>query len=255
VNDDLALSLYLDGRLPAEERAAFERRLDAEPALRGRIEALRRLQDLSAGLARAEAAFSADDVRVRAELRPRAGRWRLGVAAAAALALAATHAGTYAYGAKRGAEAERAERTHLEETEALLARAAALDVVAPDELLESELATLREEIPARLLALSRVEEPRAARCVEVLRQMDVAFEDQRDPRFLGLRVKLIAGGRQLTLVPATATDYCRVAPAGEGRYRVIFIENVNETPRTLVDEGTPEELEARYPVRFAGERR
>ena len=76
MNDDLRLSLYMDGRLPEEELSAFERRLEAEPPLRARLDAMRRLQALSAGLAPVSAAFSADDVRVRAEFAPRFGLGR-----------------------------------------------------------------------------------------------------------------------------------------------------------------------------------
>jgi hypothetical protein len=247
VNDDLSLSLYLDGRLSGEERAAFEARLDSAPALRARLDALHRLQALSAGLGQAAAAFSADDVRVRAAFRPR-GWWRLGIAAAAVVALAATHAAVFLAGARRGAEAEREARASFEEAEALLARAAALDVATPHEKLEGELATLRQEIPARLVALARTEAPEAALYADTLRLIDTAFEEQRDAGFLGLRVKLIASG-QACLVPAATTEYTRVLAVGDGRYRVIYIDNANETPRVHVDEGTPEELRGRHAVR------
>ncbi len=255
MNDDLLLSLYVDARLEDAEFAAFEQRLAAEPALRARLDVLRRLQALSAGLAPASAAFSADDVRVRSEFRPRGGWRRLGLAAAAVLALAATHAGVYLAGARRGAEAEQAARASLAETAALLERAADLDIAAPPGQLEGELATLRQQIPTRLVALSRAQEPEALQYADALRQMDLALEEQRDPAFVCLQVALIArtslgGGARLTLVPASATNYYRVMPAGNGRYQVIFIENVNGTPRTIVDEGTPEELEARHGVRL-----
>jgi hypothetical protein len=254
VNDDLLLSLYLDARLRDAERVAFDARLAAEPALRARLDALRRLQALSAGLAPAAAAFCGDDVRVRSEFRPR-GQWRrLGLAAAAVLALAATHAAVYVAGARRGADAQRAARASVEETAALLERAADLDIAAPPNQLETELATLRREIPTRLVALSQSKVPEAATYVDTLRQMGVALEERRDPAFVCLEVALIArtsleGGAQLRYVPATATDYARVVPAGNGRFQWILIENVNGTPRMIVDEGTPEELEARHGVR------
>jgi len=250
VNDDLLLSLYVDARLPDEECAAFERRLAAEPALRARLDAMRRLQSISAGLATAAAAFSADDVRVRSEFRPRGGWRRLGLATAAVLALAATHAGVYLAGARRGAEAQRAERRSIEQTAALLERTADIDIAAPPKELETELATLRKEIPTRLTALSRTREPRATQYADALQQIDVALQAQRDPAFLCLEVALIAktsldSGAEIRFVPASATDYTRVVPTGDGRYQVFLIENVNGTPRTMTCEGTPEELEAR----------
>ena len=255
MNDDLLLSLYVDARLRDAECAAFERRLAAEPALRARLDAMRRLQALSAGLAPVSAAFSADDVRVRSEFRPRGGWRRLGLAAAAVLALAATHAGVYYVGARRGAEAQRAERKSLEETAALLERAAEMDIAAPPNQIRTELATLRQEIRTRLVALKSTSEPRAMQYVDGLQQMDLALEEPRDPAFLCLQVRLIAnyslgGGAHLTFLPSTATDYARVVDAGEGRYQYFFIENVNGTPRTTVDEGTPEELEARRGIRL-----
>jgi hypothetical protein len=255
VNDELRLSLHLDGRLPDEERPAFERRLEAEPLLRARLDAMRRLQALSAGLAPVSASFGADDVRVRAQLRPSGGWRRAGLAAAAVLALAVTHAGVYWAGARRGAEAQRAARASIEATEALLDRAAEIDIAAPPEELRTEIATLRQEIPARLVALSRAREPEAARLADVLRQIDVTLETPRtpDPAFLCLQVKMIVTsldvGAQLRLVPGTATNYTRVLSAGEGRYQVIIVEDVNGTPRTIVYEGTPEELEARPGIR------
>ncbi len=255
MNDDTSLSLFLDGRLPAGEAAAFEARLAKEPALRARLDAMRRLQARSGGLAAAVAAFSADDVRVRAAFRP-AGAWRrLGVAAAAVLALAATHAGVYHVGARRGAEVERADRASLEQTAALLERAADLDVAAPPNELEGELDTLRQEIPTRLVALSRAQEPEAVRYADALRRMDLALEEPRDPAFVCLEVKVIANaslgtGAQLGYVPATATDYMRLVPAGNGRFQLIFVEDVNGTPRMMVDEGTPAELEARRGIRL-----
>lgn len=207
MNDELRLSLHLDGRLPDEERPAFERRLAAEPALRARL--------------------------------------------AAVLALAATHAGVYWAGARQGAEAQRAVRRSIEATEALLDRAAGIDIAAPPEELRTEIATLRREIPTRLVALSRAGEPEAARLADALAQIDTALETPRtpDPAFLCLQVKAIVtaldGSARLRLVPATATSYATVLPAGEGRYQVLVVEDVSGTPRTIVYEGTPEELEAR----------
>ncbi|MCK6460344.1 MAG: hypothetical protein L6Q95_10680, partial [Planctomycetes bacterium] len=194
-------------------------------------------------------------VRVRAEFAPKGGLRRWGLAAAAVLALAATHAGVYWAGARRGAEDERAVRASIEATEALLDRAAEIDIAAPPEELRTEIATLRQEIPMRLVALSRAREPEAARLVDVLRQIGLTLETPRtpDPAFLCLQVKAIVTssdtGAQLRLVPATATSYVRVLDAGEGRYQVFFVEDVNGTPRTTVDEGTPEELETRRGIR------
>jgi len=256
VNDDLRLSLYLDGRLPAEERAAFERRLDAEPALRAQLDAMRRLQALSAGLAPASAFFSADDVRVRAELRPRGGWRRLGLAAAAVLALAATHAAVFWAGTRKGIEAERAVRASIEATEALLDRTKDIDVAAPPEQLRTEIASLRREIPTRLHVLSRARQPEAARLVDALTQMDSALDRPKnpDPAFVCLQLKAIVtsfGNRaQIRFVPATATNYLQVSPADNGRFRVVFVQDVNGTPRMMVDEGTAEEIEARQGIQL-----
>jgi hypothetical protein len=261
VNDDLRLSLFLDGRLPGEEHSAFERRLEAEPLLRARLEAMRRLQALSAGLAPASAAFSADDVRVRAELAPGGGLRRWGLAAAAVLALAATHAGVYWAGARRGAEEERAARRSIEATEALLDRAAEMDIAAPPAELESELDTIRREIPNRLVALSRARGQEAARLADVLAQIDLALDARRDPAFACLQVKAIVtsleAGAHLRLVPATATRYTQVLPTPNGRFQVVSVENVNGTPRTFVAEVTREDLEATRdrPVRHPADKK
>jgi hypothetical protein len=252
VNDDLLLSLYLDGRLDEAARAAFEGRLAAEPALRARLDALGRLQALSARLAPAAAAFSGDDVRLRA-LGRGTGRWaRLGLAAAAALALVATHAGVYVAGARRGADAERARQASVARTEEILERAAMLDAAAPPERLEDELQTLRQAIPPLLVALERA--PEAALQADVLRRMDATLRRRSDAGLAAIAVQSMARtvgeAPQLRLVPATATDYTRVFPLADGRYRILCITNVNDTPRTIEDEGTPEELEARYAVRI-----
>ncbi|HEX5138838.1 MAG TPA: hypothetical protein VFY93_17845 [Planctomycetota bacterium] len=256
MNDDLSLSLYVDGRLPAEERAAFERRLDAEPALRARLDAMRRLQALSAGLAPASALFSADDVRVRAESRPHGGWRRLGLAAAAVLALAATHAAVFWAGTRKGAEAERSVRASIEATEALLDRTADMDIAAPPEQLRTEIATLRREIPTRLDVLSRARQPEAARLVDALREIDLALDAPKspDPAFVCLQLKAIVTSldtrAQVRFLPATATSYIQVFPADGGRFRVVHVEDVNGTPRTTVDEGTAEEIEARQGIQL-----
>jgi hypothetical protein len=256
VNDDLRLSLFLDGRLPVEEAAAFETRLAAEPALRARLDAMRRLQQLSAGLGHASAAFCGDDVRVRAEVAPHGGWRRLGLAAAAVLALAVTHAGVYLAGARRGAEAERAERASVEQAAALLERAAELDIAAPPDELVGEIDALRREIPTRLIALSEARLPEAVLMADKLRQvMNLAVEEQRDPAFVCLRIAMVArstldGGAQVTFIPASATDYDRAFDLGGGRFRVICVEIENGTPRAIVDEGTPEEIETRRGIRL-----
>jgi anti-sigma factor RsiW len=88
--DDERLHDYLDGELPPEERARFERELERDAGLRDR---LRELRELDAALAAlpghaAPADFTARVV--RAAERPRAGllRFVVPLAAAAAVALA-----------------------------------------------------------------------------------------------------------------------------------------------------------------------
>jgi len=258
VNDrEHDLSLYLDGRLAGDEQAALERRLAAEPALREELAALRRLQQVSEDLAPARAAFTADDVRLRAETTS-GRRWaRAAVAVAAVLLLALTHGVVFHLGTKRGVDAERL-RVHA--AEELLSRAAELDPEAPPERLRVQLADLRAEIRPQLIALDSDPAPRAAHLADALRRVDFALEQQRDPGISGIAVSLIArsslaeGGPQIRFVPRTGS-YTRVAPIGGDRYRLVFIETLDGVPRMAVDEGTREELERRHAsIRFAGER-
>jgi len=254
VNDNL--SLYLDGRLAADEKAAFERRLAAEPVLREELDALRRLQQLSEDLPPARAAFTADDVRLRAQATS-GRRWaRAAVALAAVLLLALTHGVVFHLGTKRGVDAERS-RVHAAED--LLARAAQLDPEASPERLRVQLADLRDEIRPQLIALDNDPAPRAMQLAEALRRMDFALDQQRDPGISGITVALIArssleGGAQIRFVPQTGS-YTRVAPIGGNRYRLLFIQTMDGVSRMAVDEGTPEELERRHAsLRFTGER-
>ncbi|MHC4133650.1 MAG: anti-sigma factor family protein [Planctomycetota bacterium] len=257
MNDrDLDLSLYLDGRLSGEEKAALERRLAAEPALREELDALRRLQELSQDLSPARAAFTADDVRLRA--RARGGRrWaRAAAALAAVLLLALTHGVVFHLGTKRGVDGE---RSRVQAAEELLARAAELNPEAPPERLRVQLADLRDEIRPQLVALDNDPAPEALRLAEALRHMEYALDQQRDPGIQGITVSFIArssleGGPQLRFVPQTGS-YTRVAPIGGNRYRLVFIRTENGAPMVAVDEGTREELERRHAsLRFAGER-
>jgi len=257
VNDrEEDLSLYLDGRLSADEKAAFERRLAAEPALREELDALRRLQQLSQDLPPAKAEFTADDVRLRAQARG-GRRWaRAAIAVAAVLLLALTHGVVFHLGTKRGVDGE---RSRVQAAEELLARAADLDPEAPHERLRLQLADLRDEIRPQLIALDNDPAPRAVLLTEALRHMEYAFDQQRDPGILGITVSFIArssleGGPQLRFVPQTGS-YTRVAPIGGGLYRLVFIRTQDGVPRMAVDEGTREELERRHAsLRFAGER-
>jgi anti-sigma factor RsiW len=100
-DDDRKLTAYLDGELDEAERAALDARLEADPALRARLDALRAAAD------RTRAAFAAlletaplADMRTRldAALAASSARaappWRRGVAAvAAAVAIVAFAAG------------------------------------------------------------------------------------------------------------------------------------------------------------------
>jgi hypothetical protein len=142
----------------------------------------------------------------------------------------------------------------LERTEALLERAAMLDAAAPPEQLDHELRSLKREIPPLLHSLAQAQEPAAAQCADALRQMDLVIRQQQDAGLATILVTSIARTvgetPQLRFVPATATDYTRVLPLAGGRFRIYCVTNVNDTPRTIADEGTPEELEARYAVRI-----
>ncbi len=250
---DLELSLYLDGRLSGEGRAAFERRLDAEPELKEQLEALRRLQALSQDLPPSQANFTADDVRLRA--RAKTGRWmRAAAALAAVLLLALTHGVVFHLGTRRGVTAE---RSRVREAEELLARAAELDPEAPPERLRIQLADLHEEIRPQLVALDRDPAPEAARRAETLRHIEFALDQQRDPGISAITVSIIAksslaGGPQVRFVPRTGR-YTRLAPIGGDRYRLVFIRTEDGVPMMAVDEGTREELQARHAYHFANE--
>ena len=257
MNDrDIDLSLYLDGRLSADEKGAFERRLAAEPALREELNALRRLQEVSQDLPPARAEFTADDVRLLAQARG-GRRWaRAAIAVAAVLLLALTHGVVFHLGTRRGVDGE---RSRVQAAEELLARAADLDPEAPPERLRLQLADLRDEIRPQLIALDNDPAPRAVQLTEALRHIDFAMDQQRDPGFLGITVSLIArssleGGPPLRFVPRTGSS-ASVAPLGGGLYRLVFIRTQDGVPRMAMDEGTRDELERRHPsLRFAGEK-
>lgn len=241
MNDELAISLYLDGRLDPDRAAAFERRLAADPALREELAALRRLQELSEGLAATPASFGADDIRVRA--RAAWGGWRrLGLAAAAVLVLALTHGGAYLFGAHR---APKPEPSPVEATRALLERAAELDYTRAPAQLQPELDHLRDEVGARLVALDAGDDARAAAYADRLRQMQMVFRQQRDPNVAGLAISLSARG-ELRFLPGSARTYTRLAPLGAGRFRFIFVDAQAGAPRMWVDEGTLAELQTRH---------
>jgi hypothetical protein len=258
VNDELELSLHLDGRLPPDRAEVLARRLEAEPELRARFETMQRLQALSAGLGFAQAEFTADDVR-----RRRTGRtwWRAAAAVAAVALLALTHGSAFLLGTRR-APAPEVSRTPLDETEDLLARAARIDPAAPPAELRSQLIGLRERIrplPDQLSAWKAPAAPqrrRAAEYADALIQLELAFEEVSDPAFRAVAVASIArssleGELPARFLPATAQSYARADPLGGGRFRIVVVRPVDGIPRLLVDEGTPTELEERHEgVRF-----
>lgn len=249
MNDDL--SHYLDGRLAGDRKAAFERRLAADPALRRELDALRRLQRLSQDLPMPEAAFTADDVRWRARAT-RGRRWtRAAVALAAVLLLAVTHGVVYHLGTQRGVSLG---RSRVEAAEDLLTRAAELDPEAPPERLRVQLADIKDEIQPQLALLDSDPAPRAARMAEALRHIEFALDQQRDPGLAGITVAFIArsleGGPQVGFVPRKGS-YTRLAPIGGDRYRLLFMQVEDGVPRVAVDEGTRAELAKRY--RFESE--
>ena len=257
MNDELELSLHLDGRLPPDRAEALARRLDAEPELRARFERMQRLQELSAGLGFAQAEFTADDVR-----RRRTGRawWRAAAAVAAVALLALTHGSAFLLGTQR-APAPEASRTPLDETEDLLARAARIDPAAPPAELRSQLIGLRERIRPLPDQLNAWQAPtrqrrRAAEYADALIQLELAFEEVSDPAFRAVAVASIArssleGELPPRFLPATAQSYARADPLGGGRFRIVVVRPVDGVPRLIVDEGTTAELEQRHEgVRF-----
>ncbi|MHC4972134.1 MAG: anti-sigma factor family protein [Planctomycetota bacterium] len=251
---EIDLSLYLDGRLSGDAKAAFEQRLAAEPELRHELDALRRLQELSQALPPAHANFTADDVRLRAQATS-GRRWaRAAVAVAAVLVLALSHGVVFHLGTKRGVGVE---RSRVQAAEDLLARAADLDPEASPERLRVQLADLHEEIRPQLIALDNDPAPKAVHLAEALRHIDFALEQQRDPGISGITVSFIArsslqGGSQVRFVPRTGS-YTRLVPIGGNRYRLVFIRTEDGIPMMAVDEGTRAELEKRHAYYFVNE--
>lgn len=238
VNDEERISLHLDGRLSEP----------LEPRLRERLEEAQRLQAMAAGLSFTSAGFTADDVRERLGRRkPRRAGW----IAAAVLLLAVSHWAAFRLGH------EPAERDPIAETEQFLRRATLVDAGAPVEQLETELADLRgflraSDLPFRLAA---EEGPRAAQLEEGLVQLETAFEQYRDPGFLGILVSRIGreyleGMPATRFVPSSVDRYARVTSLGDGRYRVTVVRSGEGMH---VHEGTREELrEAGIGVQLIG---
>ena len=257
MNDDLLLSLYLDGRTDDAATARVEQRLAAEPALRAELEALRRLDHLSEELPITAAEFDAQDIRARAAL-PAPRTWWRPVAAgiAAVLVLAVSHGGAYLVGAHRGAEVAQVDSSVLESAEAFLERVAQIDAGAPYEQLRSELGSVRASVRPQLIALTNEpatepEQSRVAQLTDALFQLEFAFDASTDPGFQGLMVARIARGSlegrpAMRLIPATADTYTRVAPVGNGRFRVFVVTFSNGVPQVVADEGTAAELKSRH---------
>lgn len=227
MNDDERISLHLDGRLPEP----------LDPSLRARFEEAKRLQAMAADLEFTRAEFTADDVRERLGRRkPRRARW----IAAAVVLLAASHWMAFQLG--HGP----AERDAIAETEALLRRATLVDSGAPVEQLQVDLMDLRNtlehsDLPFRLAQNTN---SRAAQLEEGLVQLETAFEQYRDPGFLGILVARIGreyleGEPATRFIPSSVNRYAQATSLGDGRYRVTVVR-AGEGVR--VHEGTREEL-------------
>ncbi|MHC4222770.1 MAG: anti-sigma factor family protein [Planctomycetota bacterium] len=254
MKDELLLSLFLDGRLDPAASEALERRLEAEPALRAQLEALRRLQDASAGLEFEGADFTAEEVRVRLGRSARPGR-RGPLAAAAILALALTHAAAYTLG-NRTEDRVAVRPDPILETERLLARASRLDAGAPHGLLQSELGDLQRDIqlaslPARLATYENGDKGRlrASELADALSQLELVLDRFDDPGFrvmmiTGIARESLTGETSLRILPASARSYTRVMPVGGNRFRVYVVDT--HDGRVLADEGTLEELRRRH---------
>jgi hypothetical protein len=194
---------------------------------------------MAEGLSFTRAEFTADDVRERLGRRkPNRTPW----IAAAAVILVATHWAAFQFG--RPAES----RDAIAETEQFLQRATLVDAGAPVEQLEAELADLRgflndSDLPFRL---SKEDGRRAAQLEEGLVQLETAFEEYRDPGFLGILVARIGreyldGVPATRFVPSSVNRYTQVTALGNDRYRVTLVRP-GEGAR--VHEGTREELRA-----------
>ena len=251
MNDDLLLSLHLDGRLSAADAIRLEERLAAEPALRDQLAAMRRLQRLSAGLPTTEAGFGPDHIRMRASRGTKRHGWRYAAAAAAALLLAATHMFAFRLGADQP-DAGSTAADPIESAERLFARAARIDPASEPAMLRTDLDDLETEIQTlqpELIALTSDDTPpaerrRAVELSHALDELEGAFVAD-DVGFVGFTVRAYAQGR-VGLLPATAQQFARVMPAVNGRVRIVIFTTTEGRPSIVTDEGTPEELEGRH---------
>lgn len=273
-DDSYQISLYLDGQLEAGPARVLRQRLERDPELSEEMERARRLQDLASGLRFTRGSFGADDVRERLGARAGGRRYlRRGLAAAAVVALAMTHLAAYRLGADGGAGAGTPPATTIqprrlsegvfeaiEETERLFQRAARVDARTPYDQLHSELDDLHaslvdSRLPFRLTdrsqpGLPEADRRRATELADGLVQLETAFEQRIDPGFMGLLVARIGreyleGMPAMRVVPSSASNYLRVAPLGEGRWKVRILVVTGEGARFEELEGTAEELRER----------
>ena len=221
----------------------------------------RRLRELAQSLPVAEAAFYADDVRVRLGRAAGGRRWaRWGIAAAAVLALAVSHAGAFLLGGRDRVSVTEAPDPMIQ-TERILTRAAQLDPGAPPQLLSDELGALRREIqltslPRQLRTLQAGPDSRASRLANALVQFDQVFELVNDPGLRAVmavniaRVSLHSEG-SVRMLPGSAKTYTRVVPLHGGTQFRVWVLDPGRNRVLVDDQGTVDDLRKRHPnIRF-----